>query len=201
MSVLRLFGSKPSLNKLDKYIQFPLVTKGREWGQKILFQFNNCYFSCRSRIFYVQDQNTHLNQTSPANQPNICIRLAEPSYYPTQLPPSPVSESGSLPKSIVEADCAPESPAAPIPAVSDPCSPCSPCSDGFEADHPCTLVIKEESSQYETGFGNHHGLNNHLYKQYATQDQTENCEYLTSKPRYHYHSFRLMEFELQISST
>lgn len=130
----------------------------------------------RSRIFLVQDQNTHLNQTSPANQPNICIRLAEPSYYPTQLPPSPVSESGSLPKSIVEADCAPESPAAPIPAVSDPCSPCSPCSDGFEADHPCTLVIKEESSQYETGFGNHHGLNNHLYKQYATQDQTENYQ-------------------------
>jgi DNA-directed RNA polymerase subunit RPC12/RpoP len=130
----------------------------------------------RSRIFLVQDKNTQLNQTSPASQPNICIRLSESSYYPTQLPPSPVSESGSLPKSIVEADCAPESPAAPIPAVSAPCSPPSPCSDGFEADHPCSLVIKEETGQYEGGFSTQHGLNTHSYQnqfQYRTKEETE----------------------------
>jgi len=155
-------------------IQLSLTnTAGREQTSTINFPSPP-----RSRLFLVQDvqdQNTNLNQSTPASQPNICYRLAEPSYYPTQLPPSPVSESGSLPKSIVEADCAPESPAAPISALSDPCSPCSPCSDGYEADQSCTLVIKEENNQYDTGFDaiQPQGLSNHLYKQYATQDQTE----------------------------
>ena len=145
----------------------------------------------------VQDQNTHLNQTStsPASQPNICIRLTEPSYYPTQLPPSPVSESGSLPKSIVETDCAPESPPDAEPAVSGHCSPPSPCSDGFEADHPCTLVIKEETNQYEPepseGLPAQNGLNSQFYGQFGVQDQTETCEYQTPLPQHHYHSFGL----------
>jgi len=148
----------------------------------------------RSRIFLVQpDQNTALvNQSSAASQPNICIRLSDPSYYPTTLPPSPCSESGSLPKSIVEADCAPESPPAlQPPAVS---APGSPCSD----DQHCPLVIKEESGhggghgdgghgdgghgdgghgdggQYQ--YGATYSLNNHNYQnqfQYRTKEETE----------------------------
>ena len=139
-------------------------------------------FSHRSRIFLVQpDQNTTplVNQSSAASQPNICIRLSDPSYYPTTLPPSPCSESGSLPKSIVEADCAPESPPAlQPPAVS---APGSPCSD----DQHCPLVIKEES-----GHGGGHGDGGHgdgghgdggQYQYGATYSlNNHNCKYCTS---------------------